>query len=130
VVWHHSLPLMNSFNKTEAAVFSCRLCFLRAFPFISFILHCNYCKQKSGMCVYACVCTCVHYFIQSTCAFFLVILSDIYYKTIPVLLRTKLCLPPLRCRLNSLKSIICQDFQLNCWHVYSGTDRLYAPFPV
>jgi len=25
---------MNSFNKTEAAVFSCRLCFLRAFPFI------------------------------------------------------------------------------------------------
>ena len=35
VVWHHSLLLMNSFNKTEAAVFSCRLCFLRAFPFIS-----------------------------------------------------------------------------------------------
>ena len=35
VVWHHSLPLMNSFNKTDAAVFSCRLCFLRAFPFIS-----------------------------------------------------------------------------------------------
>jgi len=29
--------LMNSFNKTEAAVLSCRLCFLRAFPFISFI---------------------------------------------------------------------------------------------
>jgi len=38
VVWHHSLPLMNSFNKTEAAVFSCRLCFLRAFPFISLLL--------------------------------------------------------------------------------------------
>ena len=37
VVWHHSLPLMNSFNKTEAAVFSCKLCFLRAFPFISLI---------------------------------------------------------------------------------------------
>jgi len=35
VVWHHSILLMNSFNKTEAAVFSCRLCFLRAFPFIS-----------------------------------------------------------------------------------------------
>ena len=35
VVWHHSLLLMNSFNKTKAAVFSCRLCFLRAFPFIS-----------------------------------------------------------------------------------------------
>jgi len=34
VVWHHSKLLMNSFNKTEAAVFSCRLCFLRAFPFI------------------------------------------------------------------------------------------------
>ena len=31
------LLLMNSFNKTEAAVFSCRLCFLRAFPFISLI---------------------------------------------------------------------------------------------
>jgi len=28
---------MNSFNKTEAAVFSCRLCFLRAFPFISLV---------------------------------------------------------------------------------------------
>ena len=41
VVWHHSLPLMYSFNKTEAAVFSCRLCFLRAFPFISLLLHCN-----------------------------------------------------------------------------------------
>jgi len=41
VVWHHSLLLMNSFNKTEAAVFTCRLCFLRAFPFISFILVFN-----------------------------------------------------------------------------------------
>jgi len=42
VVWHHSLPLINSFNKTEAAVFSCRLCFLRAFPFISlkFLIDC------------------------------------------------------------------------------------------
>ena len=37
VVWHHSLLLMNGYNKTEAAVFSCRLCFLRAFPFISLI---------------------------------------------------------------------------------------------
>jgi len=37
VVWHHSLLLMNSFYKTEAAVFTCRLCFLRVFPFISFI---------------------------------------------------------------------------------------------
>jgi len=38
VVWHHLLLLMNSFNKTEAVVFSCRLCFLRAFPFVSLIL--------------------------------------------------------------------------------------------
>jgi len=37
VVWFLSLQLMNSFNKTKAAVFSCRLCFLRAFPFISLI---------------------------------------------------------------------------------------------
>ena len=36
--WDHALLLMNGFNKTEAAVFSCRLCFLRAFPFISLIL--------------------------------------------------------------------------------------------
>ena len=32
-----SIPLMNNFNKTEAAVFTCRLCFLRAFPFISLL---------------------------------------------------------------------------------------------
>ena len=37
VVWRPSLPLMNSFNKTEAAVFSCRLCFLGIFPIISLI---------------------------------------------------------------------------------------------
>ena len=37
VVWHHSLLLMNNFNKTEATVFSCRLCFLKTFPFISLI---------------------------------------------------------------------------------------------
>ena len=36
---------MNSFNKTEAAVFSCRLCFLRAFPFISLILPEDYCAD-------------------------------------------------------------------------------------
>ena len=29
---------MNCFNKTEAAVFSCRLCFLRAFPVITLLL--------------------------------------------------------------------------------------------
>jgi len=29
------IPLMNSFNKTEVTNFPCRLCFLRAFPFIS-----------------------------------------------------------------------------------------------
>ena len=39
VVWHHSLLLMNGFNKTDAAVFSCRICFLRAFLFISLILQ-------------------------------------------------------------------------------------------
>ena len=39
MVWHHSLLLMNSFNKTEAAVSSCRLCFLRADPFISLLYH-------------------------------------------------------------------------------------------
>ena len=32
VVWNISLPLMNRFNKTEAAYFPCRLFFLRAFP--------------------------------------------------------------------------------------------------
>jgi len=36
--------VVNSFNKTEereteAAVFSCRLCFLRAYPFISLLLY-------------------------------------------------------------------------------------------
>jgi len=39
VVWYLSLPLMNILNKTEAAIFHCRLCFLRAFPFISFIYY-------------------------------------------------------------------------------------------
>jgi len=38
LVWHPLLPLMNSFNKTEAAFFSCRLFFLRAFSFISLIV--------------------------------------------------------------------------------------------
>jgi len=41
VVWHHSLLLMNGFKKTEASVFSCRLCFLRAFPVISLIVFKN-----------------------------------------------------------------------------------------
>jgi len=43
VVWHHALLLMNSFNKTETAVFSCRLYFLRAFPFIGLIHLIAYC---------------------------------------------------------------------------------------
>ena len=47
MVWHHSLLLMNSFNKTEAAVFSCRLCFLRAFPFISLIFIGRHLEQLS-----------------------------------------------------------------------------------
>ena len=38
VVWHHSLLLMNGLNKSEAAVFSCRLSFMRAFSFISFFV--------------------------------------------------------------------------------------------
>jgi len=38
--------LMKGFNKTEAAVFSCRLCFLRAFVFISL----NYTLLYSGLC--------------------------------------------------------------------------------
>ena len=42
VVWHLSLPLMNTFNKTEAAVFSFRPCFLRAFLFFSFLISNNY----------------------------------------------------------------------------------------
>ena len=33
MLWHLSLPLMSSFIKTAAAIFHCRLCFLRAFPF-------------------------------------------------------------------------------------------------
>ena len=46
MVWHRSLPLMNSFNKTKAAVFSYMLCFLRAFPFISFLY--SFTKQDIG----------------------------------------------------------------------------------
>jgi len=47
IVWHLSLPLMNSFNKTEAAIFPCRLCFLKAFPFISLLCRaCRACYYK------------------------------------------------------------------------------------
>ena len=49
-MWHHSLLLMNGFNKTEAAIFSCRPCFLRAFPFHQF--NCSSTddrKRLSGM---------------------------------------------------------------------------------
>jgi len=38
VEWHLSFPLMNNFNKTEAAIFPCRLYFLRAFPFIGLMI--------------------------------------------------------------------------------------------
>ena len=41
---------MNSFNKTEAAVFSCRLCFLRAFPFISLMLTIIYVNYVYHLC--------------------------------------------------------------------------------
>ena len=45
------LPLMNSFNKTEAAIFPCRLCFLRAFPFISLMVtHASKCNTESYKC--------------------------------------------------------------------------------
>ena len=54
VVGHHSLLLMNSFNKTEAAVFLCRLCFLRAFTFISFIVpfHHRVCNITTVSCIF------------------------------------------------------------------------------
>jgi len=47
----HRYMLLYFFNKTEASVFSCRLCFLRAFPFIRLILpavifkYCEYCDN-------------------------------------------------------------------------------------
>ena len=36
VVWHHSLPLMNGFNKTEAAVFFVQAMLPEGFPFLQF----------------------------------------------------------------------------------------------
>jgi len=33
LVWHYSLPLMNSVNKTKAAIDPCKLCVLRIFLF-------------------------------------------------------------------------------------------------
>jgi len=48
VLWHHSLLLMNGFNKTEAAVFLCKLCFLRAFPFISFLYQKSARKSRNS----------------------------------------------------------------------------------
>jgi len=72
-VWHHSLLLMNSFNKNEAAIFSCRLCFLRAFPFISLIL-----ETKRGFLPLTVVCIvvrlatkCTFAGVTSKCAFVL-----------------------------------------------------------
>ena len=50
VVWHLSLPQINSLNKTEAAVFQCSLCFLKAFSFISLILNC-FVSYKLNMCI-------------------------------------------------------------------------------
>jgi len=41
-------PLMNSFNKTAAAIFPCRLCFLSAFPFLRWIY---FRKQKKFVCI-------------------------------------------------------------------------------
>jgi len=42
VVWHLSLPLMNSFNKTEAAVFSFRPCFVLV-PMVEY-MSCRPCQ--------------------------------------------------------------------------------------
>ena len=53
VVCHHSLLLMNGFNKTEAAVFSCRLCFLRAFPFISLLLEFLFIGRRQYMSLFS-----------------------------------------------------------------------------
>jgi len=36
MVWHHSLPLMNSFNKSETAVFSVQAMLPEGFPFHQF----------------------------------------------------------------------------------------------
>ena len=41
VVWH-SLPLMNSFNKTEAAVCLVQAMLPEGFPFYQFIIHINW----------------------------------------------------------------------------------------
>jgi len=54
LVWHLSLSLMNSFNKTEVAVFPRRLCFLRAFPFIRLILLSFRSKQTQVENVFPC----------------------------------------------------------------------------
>jgi len=83
------------------------------------------------MCVYACVCTCVHTFIKSFCCVYFWWFCRVFIiKTIAVLFQTKLSMPTLCCRLNLLKRITCQEFHLNSWHVIRGTDRLYAPFPL
>jgi len=50
VVLHHSFPLMDIFNKTEAAVFSCMLCFLRVIPFISLIYFTLFGVQTTMLC--------------------------------------------------------------------------------
>ena len=47
VIEHHLLLFMNGFNTTEAAVFSCNLCFLRAFTFISLIIYKTFHQMKS-----------------------------------------------------------------------------------
>jgi len=42
VVWHHSLPLLNSFNKTMAAVPPMQAMLPKDFPFFSDGLCCNF----------------------------------------------------------------------------------------
>ena len=63
VVWHHSLLLMNSFNKTKVAVISCKLCFQGDFPFISLIPTVTLwvarsCLQYLYICYLSTACTC------------------------------------------------------------------------
>jgi len=59
-VWHLSFPLINRFNKTEAAVFPCRLCFLRAFLFISLIKHVLHCFRTGHFVMVPINLTCLH----------------------------------------------------------------------
>jgi len=49
-----ALPQMDSFNKTEAAFFSCRLCFLRVFSYINLPVPKNKTKCMFEAAVFSC----------------------------------------------------------------------------